>query len=307
MRDHGSDQPQWTLAVGAADQVAGGAPASIGTLGANSIRSASVVALHEHGGVGPRVTVTHRGAAAGKRSPSPRLDPGATPGLIERLGCDVLVEHPQVDRPRGPMRKEFASRFRQQARADAGSLQIAPYVQIVDESSPSQVVVEDRMSESDDFTATIGDHRGLVSGRRSQTTRPDLEAISDDITVEVGVQVDTAIVASPTISVKRGHGGRIFFRRLSIPHRLPGPVFVLSGISHARLLLDSRIGTVPKPPDRYQTSEIAFLDVNDFDDLMHLVNGVRRGMSSTPAPPTTTTGVHEGATTGTDVWEPPDR
>ena len=75
----------------------------------NSERPSSGVAHDEQGGILPDVSVAHRSSATGKRSTDCALDPGASPGVIERPGRLVLVEHPQVDGPCGPMLKESES------------------------------------------------------------------------------------------------------------------------------------------------------------------------------------------------------
>jgi hypothetical protein len=70
-------------------------------------------------------------------------------------------------------------------RADALSLQVAPNVQVVDESSPFRVVVEESMGEADYFAATISNHGRLVLASRVKATRPDRNTISDNVTVKV--------------------------------------------------------------------------------------------------------------------------
>jgi len=83
------------------------------------------------------------------------------------------------------MLKEPESGLGQQLGADAFSLQVAPHVQILEKGSPRRVDVEHGVCEADDFTACIGDHGVLAAPGRSEPSRPNLETIADDVTLEV--------------------------------------------------------------------------------------------------------------------------
>jgi thiazole synthase ThiGH ThiG subunit len=128
------------------------------------------------------------------------------------------------------------------------SFQIAPDVQIVEEGSPFRVVVEHGMGEAADPTTTtiVGDNGVLVQPGRSKATGPELKTISDDVSVQVGIEIRTAIVAPPTVSVKSGDVAGVLFRRLSILHDSHKSALIISTISH-RVLIDPGVGTVPRP------------------------------------------------------------
>jgi hypothetical protein len=119
-------------------------------------------------------------------------------------------------------------------------------VQIVEEGSPFRVVVEHGVGEAADPTTIVGDHGVLVEPGRSKATGPELKTISDDVSVQVGIEIRTAIVAPPTVSVKSGDVAGVLFRRLSILHDSHKSALIISTISH-RVLIDPGIGTVPKP------------------------------------------------------------
>jgi hypothetical protein len=103
-------------------------------------------------------------------------------------------------------------------RADTQSFEIAHDVQVFEKGSPLRVVVEDGMSEAHDSPTTVGDNRVLEQPRRGKSIRPDLDAIRDDIAVEVRIQICAAIVAAPALSVKQGDAAGIPFRCFSILH-----------------------------------------------------------------------------------------
>jgi hypothetical protein len=103
-------------------------------------------------------------------------------------------------------------------RADTQSFEIAPDMQVFEKGSPARIVVEHGMSEADHSPTTFGDNRVLEQPRRGKAFRPDLQAVGNDITIEVRIQVRTAIVAAPAFSVKRGNAAGILFGCLSILH-----------------------------------------------------------------------------------------
>jgi hypothetical protein len=142
--------------------------------------------------------------------------------------------------------EESESGLGQQASADAVSLQVISDVQIVEKGTPRRIVVENGMGETDDFTTIVSHDGELVQPGRSEATGPDLMTISDDVTVEVGIQIRAAIMATPAVSVECSDVAGILLRRLSIRHNGGRPVSVVPGLSHGTLLIDPGIGTVPK-------------------------------------------------------------
>ena len=58
--------------------------------------------IKEPGRIGPVVAVTQRTTSARKWTADLCFDPNATPSRVKRLGCGVLIEHPEVEGSLGP-------------------------------------------------------------------------------------------------------------------------------------------------------------------------------------------------------------
>jgi hypothetical protein len=164
-------------------------------------------------------------------------------------------------------------------RADTQSFEMAHDVQVFEKGSPLRVVVEDGMSEADDSPTIVGDNRVLEEPRRGKTIRPDLEAIGDDIAIEVRIQVCPAVVATPALSVKQGDAAGIPFRCFSVLHDKGRSVSVALCIRH--FAPSSFLALAPcrsRLPDRRRARSLGSL----------LMNGARTpdprgGISACPA------------------------
>src|ERR1700722_8182667 len=184
---------------------------------------------------------------------------------------------------------------------DTRPLQVAPDVQMGEKRAPGRVDVEHDMGEAEDVVATLGDHRVLAVSRRSKATRPDVESVGNDVTVEVGVEVRPAIVTPPAVGMKGGDFSGIVLRRWSIAHHTSRSVLVLVGVRHRRLLIDPGIGTVPKPAAGPSTGQVpqVTLDEQRHDIAPRVVHSSYAYWAGSSAPgPSPTVGVCVGSRPG---------
>jgi hypothetical protein len=75
-------------------------------------------------------------------------------------------------------------------------------MQIIEAGAPRWIVVEHEMGEADDLTVSFSNHRVLVFPRRRKPRPPHLKALSEDVAVEIGVEVCAAIMAPPTLGMQ---------------------------------------------------------------------------------------------------------
>ena len=105
-----------------------------------------------------------------------------------------------------PRSRAAGRRNASSSRPDAATLLPVDDVEVVEQRSPARVVVEDRMHEADDADVAILRHDRLAPAiGLAQALGPDDQPIRIDVAVEERVRESAAVVATPTVGVKRGH------------------------------------------------------------------------------------------------------
>jgi hypothetical protein len=89
-------------------------------------------------------------------------------------------------------------------------------MEILQQRPPARIFVQDGVGESEDLISLPGDHRELKVLALVQSASPYLLALGHHIPVEVGVQIGTSIVTSPTVGMEGGDGVRIRGGRIDI-------------------------------------------------------------------------------------------
>src|SRR5258708_14449731 len=92
---------------------------------------------------------------------------------------------------------EPAGRLRHQSPAHAAALQIVCDMEILEQRTPSRVVVENQMSEPDQRAVLLRDHR-VALGRVGEPITPHAPPIGEDITVELAAYIRPPIPLAPT-------------------------------------------------------------------------------------------------------------
>ena len=129
-------------------------------------------------------------------------------------------------------------------------------MKVLEESTPSGVIVQNGVSETEDLIGSLGNHREVTVLGWRQSPSPHLLAIGEDVSIEVSVQVGTSIVTSPTVGVKIGDGVCVVLGGIAILHDQ-------SWIRHGGLLIDPGIGTVQsRLPDRHGARSLRSLWMN---------------------------------------------
>jgi hypothetical protein len=94
------------------------------------------------------------------------------------------------------------SRQRQQTRADASTLVSVSDVKIVEQRSPTRMLVEDGVSEPDEPGFVLGDDRPTPRIGTSQAVGPHGQPVRSDVTVEKCVRVGASVVPAPTVGME---------------------------------------------------------------------------------------------------------
>ncbi len=87
----------------------------------------------------------------------------------------------------------------EQARANASTLAGVGDMEVVEQSHPRWVLVEDGVREADQAALALGKNRARSGIASPQSVGPHRQPIGADVTVEEGVGIDTTIVTAPAI------------------------------------------------------------------------------------------------------------
>ena len=110
-------------------------------------------------------------------------------------------------------------------------------MEVLEKGSPLSVLVQNGVREANDLIASMGKHGELARLRFCQSASPYQLAFSDDIPVEIGVEVGAPVVTPPTLGVEGRNRIRVSLRRVAVLHDQ-------ALIRHRDLLIDPGIGTV---------------------------------------------------------------
>jgi hypothetical protein len=105
------------------------------------------------------------------------------------------------------------------------------HVQVVEQSPPRRIVVEDRVGEADNGIVTVGDDRALTRLLPREPIGPHRQPVGDHVAVEEGVGVRAPVVASPALGVQLSNGVDVSGRRRSVAH-CPPPAPARFGVGH---------------------------------------------------------------------------
>ena len=119
------------------------------------------------------------------------------------MRVDVLLQHPQIQAgPLRPVQHGLRSQ-REQARADAPALVPVGDMHVVQQRPPRRVLVEDGVREAD-HAAGLGEDRAAARVVLAQPLAPHGQAVGDNVAIEKGIGIGTAVVATPAGGVKIG-------------------------------------------------------------------------------------------------------
>ena len=97
-------------------------------------------------------------------------------------------------------------------------LQSVGHMQIVDKCAPKLIRVENNMYKSHETRIGLGhDGESVLSGN-CHSASPNLQAIGDDVAIEIRVRIRASVVTTPAISVEKGHLGRVSGDANAIQH-----------------------------------------------------------------------------------------
>jgi hypothetical protein len=123
------------------------------------------------------------------------------------LGSSVLLQDPQEHARGRPALDDDVGRFSEQCGADAVPLQLDCHMQVVDEGTPDRIGVEDRVNKANKPSSTFGHDGALLVSKVPHPASPHLQAIGDDVAVQVCVGIRTSVVTPPAIGVERSYSG----------------------------------------------------------------------------------------------------
>jgi hypothetical protein len=89
----------------------------------------------------------------------------------------------------------------EQARANASTLVGVGDMEVVEQSPPRWVLIEDGVREADQAALVLGKNRERSRISSFQSVGPHREPIDGDVTVEEGVGIDITIVTAPAIGM----------------------------------------------------------------------------------------------------------
>ena len=138
------------------------------------------------------------------------LDAPPAARLVEGLCGHVLLEHPHVQAAlRGALDHSLSSR-RHEPRAEPRPLPRHRHVDVVDQSSPRGVVVEDHVNEAEQRSSLLGEYRrGAATLGLLQASTPLVAPIGFHFAVEEGVGICAAVVTPPAFGVQAGDARRV--------------------------------------------------------------------------------------------------
>jgi hypothetical protein len=146
------------------------------------------------------------------------LGAAAALGAVERLSGGVLFEDPQVQPAGWPAPGHGAGGLGEEACADSVAFEVVPDVEIVEESAPDGVFVEDGVRETGQGAAKVGDDGVPVWCGPGEPVGPFRHPVGDDVAVEVGVQERAPVVTLPAVGVQAGDGFGVARGCLSVVH-----------------------------------------------------------------------------------------
>lgn len=128
-----------------------------------------------------------------------RLDLTGAGGPIKASSATILFEHPEVHAPARVANGRGASR--QQSDSESVALAIVSDVEVVDERTPTRVVVRDDMDETDELSVELGQDRVSTAIAR-QTVSPGCRSIGIERRTEELLWICEPVVTAPAVGVE---------------------------------------------------------------------------------------------------------